>query len=144
MAANPLSSTNQRPVLEYAVAVLSVAAAFLVRYACDGWLGDRSALDFFLAATAVSAWYGGVGPSVFSIVLSTLLGLWFFVPPRRTLVVTEVVDLIEPPRSSSGSASRISLRDEQAPPGGTRRRLIANSTNASGSMGAPSPTSSWR
>jgi len=79
----------------YAVALVSVAAAFFVRYACDGWLGDRSALDFFLAATAFSAWYGGAGPSALSILLSTLLGLWFFVSPRRTLLITDVVDLIE-------------------------------------------------
>ena len=83
------------PVGRYAVAILSVAIAFFVRYACDGWLKDRSALDFFLAATAVSAWYGGAGPSVLSIVLSMLLGLWFFVPPRHTLLTTDTVDLLE-------------------------------------------------
>lgn len=83
------------PVGRYAVAVLSVGIAFFARYACDGWLRDRSALDFFLAATAVSAWYGGAGPSALSIVLSMLLGLWFFVSPRHTIFITDVVDLLE-------------------------------------------------
>jgi len=83
------------PVGRYAVAVLSVAVAFFARYVCDGWLKDRSALDFFLAATAVSAWYGGAGPSALAMVLSMFLGLWFFVPPRHTIFTTDVVDLIE-------------------------------------------------
>ena len=87
--------SRRSDIVRYGVAILSVIAAFLVRLACDHWLGDRSALDFFLAATAVSAWYGGAGPSALSILLSTLLGLWFFVSPRSTLVVTDVVDLIE-------------------------------------------------
>ena len=83
------------PVVRYSVALLSMAVAFFIRYACDGWLKDRSALDFFLAATAVSAWYGGAGPAAASIILSTLVGLWFFVPPRHTIFIMDTVDLIE-------------------------------------------------
>src|SRR6185503_3186380 len=44
---------------------------------------------------AVSAWFGGAGPATLSIALSTLLGLWFFVAPRHTLLITGVVDLLE-------------------------------------------------
>jgi signal transduction histidine kinase len=82
-------------LVRYSMAILSVGAAFLARYACDPWLKARSAQDFFLAAIAVSAWYGGAGPSALSILLSTLLAQWFFVPPRHTLIVTDVPDLIE-------------------------------------------------
>src|SRR5262245_58804503 len=88
-------SAKSHAAVRYAVALLSVAVAFFARYACDGWLKDRSALDYFLVATAVSAWYGGAGPATLSIILSTLLGLWFFVPPRHTISITETVDLIE-------------------------------------------------
>jgi K+-sensing histidine kinase KdpD len=70
-------------IARYGVALLSVAVAFFARLFCDHWLEDRSALDFFLAATAVSAWFGGAGPSIASILLSTLLGLWYFVEPRH-------------------------------------------------------------
>jgi len=87
--------SSRHPLVRYAVAVLSVAVAFFIRYACDGWLQDRSALDFFLAATAVSAWSGGAGPAGLSILLSTILGLWFFVSPRHTIFITDVVDLLE-------------------------------------------------
>lgn len=85
----------QPAAVRYTFALGSVAIAFFVRMACDHLLGDRSALDFFLAATAVSAWYGGAGPAILSIVLSTLVGQWFFVPPRHTLIFSDVVDLVE-------------------------------------------------
>ena len=87
--------SSPHPLVRYVVAVLSVAVAFFIRYACDGVLQDRSALDFFLAATAVSAWSGGAGPAAFSIVLSMILGLWFFVSPRHTIFITDFVDLLE-------------------------------------------------
>jgi signal transduction histidine kinase len=81
--------------VRYGVAILSVAAAFLARLACDGPLQDRSALDFFLAATAVSAWFGGAGPAALSIVLSTLVGSWAFVFPRHSFLTTQIPDVIE-------------------------------------------------
>ncbi|HVE41928.1 MAG TPA: ATP-binding protein [Planctomycetota bacterium] len=81
--------------VRYGVAILSVAAAFLVRYLCDPQLGSRSAQDFFLAATAVSAWYGGAGPSALSILLGTLLAQWFFAAPRHTLMVRDLADILE-------------------------------------------------
>jgi len=87
--------SRRTALVRYGVAIVSVAAAFLVRYACDPLLGSRSAQDFFLAATAVSAWYGGAGPSALSIVLSTLLAQWFFVEPRHSLMVSDVADLVE-------------------------------------------------
>src|SRR5215831_12798423 len=90
-----MQSFSSSVVVRYAAAIVSVAIAFFVRLFCDQWLKDRSALDFFLAATAFSAWVGGAGPSVLSILLSTLVGLWFFVPPRKTLLITDFVDLIE-------------------------------------------------
>lgn len=80
---------------QYGVALLSVAVAFFGRLAFDPILGDRSALDFFLVAAAASAWYGGVGPSALSLVLSLILGLWFFVPPRHSLRIGDIVDVVE-------------------------------------------------
>jgi signal transduction histidine kinase len=89
------SKFRRAAVVRYGVTLLSVAAAFLIRYFTDPWLGSRAAQDFFLVATAVSAWYGGAGPSVLSIVLGTLLSQWFFVEPRHSLIIRDLADYIE-------------------------------------------------
>jgi signal transduction histidine kinase len=86
---------GKSPVVRYGVALASVALAFAARLVCDPVLGDRSAQDFFLVAVAASAWFGGAGPSAVSLVASTLVGLWFFVPPRHSLLIADIVDMVE-------------------------------------------------
>ena len=94
-------SPSRNPKLElgtatkYGLSVLSVVAAFVARYALDDFFGDRSALDLFLVAVAASAWIGGAGPAFLAMVVSLLLGLWFFVPPRESFAMGTFVDRIE-------------------------------------------------
>jgi PAS domain S-box-containing protein len=60
----------------YGLAAISCALALAV-----AWPLDAPASCFFLAVTA-SALYGGIGPSLLSIVLSGLAFYYFFLPPR--------------------------------------------------------------
>lgn len=69
----------------YAVAVGLVAVAFALRYGVYGALDDRLAFAFFVPATIVAAWYGGLGPGLLAAVSGLLLGDYFFLSPHHSL-----------------------------------------------------------
>jgi signal transduction histidine kinase len=47
----------------------------------------RSVFDFFYAAVALSAWYGGFGPGVLASTFAVLTLDYFFIPPLHTLAL---------------------------------------------------------
>lgn len=79
----------------YGAALAIVFLMFSLRYGLAPYFGDRSALDLFLVAVLVSAWYGGVGPAVLALASSLFMGLWFFVPPHDSLLVPDLMDAVE-------------------------------------------------
>lgn len=72
----------------YADAALTVCAAIMFRVALDPALGEHSPFVIFLLALTSVAWFCGTGPGVLTVVLSTIVGQYFFVPPRYTLSLT--------------------------------------------------------
>jgi len=73
----------------YGAAVLAVVAIALLRGALTPLIG-RTNLPFtmFFYAVAFAAWFGGFRPAVLSIVLSLVIGAWFFAAPTRSLWVS--------------------------------------------------------
>jgi K+-sensing histidine kinase KdpD len=65
---------------KYAVAAGVVLAAFLLRYTIYGTLDHRLPFAFFLPATIIAAWYGGLGPGLLAATAGLLLGDYFFLP----------------------------------------------------------------
>lgn len=70
----PTPSTLQK----YAVAAGVVLLAFALRYGIYGTLDHRLPFAFFLPATIIAAWYGGLGPGLLAAVAGLLLGDYFF------------------------------------------------------------------
>ena len=68
------------PLQKYAVAVGAVALAFVLRYSIYGTLDHRLPFAFFVPATIVAAWYGGLGPGLLAALAGLLLGDYFFLP----------------------------------------------------------------
>lgn len=66
----------------YAVAVMVVAAAFVLRFWLYGGLNNRLPFGFFLPAAMIAAWYGGLGPGMLAAAAGLLLGDYFFLPPH--------------------------------------------------------------
>ncbi len=64
----------------YAVAVGVVMLAFALRYWLYASLETRIAFAFFLPATIIAAWYGGLGPGMLAALGGLLLGDYFFLP----------------------------------------------------------------
>ena len=76
-------------LLRYGAAVLAVVAIALLRGALTPLIG-RTNLPFtmFFYAVAFAAWFGGFRPALLSIVLSLLIGAWFFAAPTGSLLVS--------------------------------------------------------
>lgn len=71
--------------LSYALAPSSVAAALIFSLVVRRHFHLQYPLAwFFLAAVVVSVWYGGTGPGLVALILSTLAIDYFFFPPLYT------------------------------------------------------------
>jgi hypothetical protein len=55
--------------------------AFLIRLRLDPYLGDHLPFVTFLAATFITAWYGGIRPALFALFLGALAAL-YWLPSR--------------------------------------------------------------
>ena len=81
-------------VRRYALATAAVAAAFLISSALHPLVGDRVGYVLLFPAVAFSAWYCGIGPSVFATILAVVGATYGFTPsiqPFRVLTVEELV-----------------------------------------------------
>ncbi len=70
-------------VEKYAVAVVLIGVAFALRYKLYGTLDNRLPFSFFIPATIIAAWYGGLGPGLLAAVGGLVLGDYFFLPPHN-------------------------------------------------------------
>jgi PAS domain S-box-containing protein len=77
------SHLPRSPVTGYVLAVLITAAALGVRLWLEPLLGDRIPFATFFAALALTAWFGGAGPCLVSIVLSALAAWYFVLEPHK-------------------------------------------------------------
>ena len=68
----------------YAVAVLFTALAMLARWVIDPALGSHSPYTLFFAAVAASAWFGGLGPGLLTLLVGATYSFDLFVIPKIT------------------------------------------------------------
>jgi two-component system sensor kinase FixL len=68
-------------VLGYVVAVATVAASLVFRYALRDSFGQNVPYLQFVPAVILAAWYGGLGPGLVATALSALAAAYFFLPP---------------------------------------------------------------
>src|SRR4051794_27783920 len=86
--------SRARPaLLRYAWAFFTVALAVLV--VLLGPRVDRSAVVFFVAAVAVTAWFGGLGPALVATVLSVFAVDYVVLPPVYSLDLRGPDDAID-------------------------------------------------
>src|SRR5579859_5094982 len=70
----------------YLIAVLAVGLALATRLLVDGaWGNERAYFTFYLAAIITMCLAGG-GPGLLAVFSGLLLGTWFFVVPRHSLL----------------------------------------------------------
>ena len=78
----------------YAVAVVAIAAAVLVRRQVDPWLGSQVPYLLFFPAVLISAWYGGFGPGALATALGSVTAMYLYLPPDGLAVeATSILSL---------------------------------------------------
>src|SRR3954468_13311755 len=82
MKADRSARTASRAILGYALSVLSVAIATGATFLLEGYT-FRTPL--FFPAILLTTWFGGTGPGLFAVLLSTLSINFFFLEPRFAL-----------------------------------------------------------
>lgn len=79
---------NRKVLLQYFVAVCSVALATILRLTLDPLFGEKFPYITFIFAIVANAWYSGMGPSLASMVLGFLSAFYFFASPRGSFQVS--------------------------------------------------------
>jgi K+-sensing histidine kinase KdpD len=74
----------------YGCAVVSVVLAAAARMLLQPSVGEHHAFATFYLAVAFTAWYAGLGPALASLVLGSLLAVYFILPPAIAWGATTV------------------------------------------------------
>jgi PAS domain S-box-containing protein len=81
-----------RGIRGYALGVIAVVSALILRTAFDPIWGDRLAYAWFFLAVIVVARFASKGPQFFAIVAGGLVANWFFIQPRGSLQIASPLD----------------------------------------------------
>lgn len=87
MARRDLWGRSQPMFALYGAALLFVAVSFVCSFLLQRFF-PYPFLFFFFGAVMASAWFGGTGPGLLSVVLSTVLVDYFFVPPFNSFSIS--------------------------------------------------------
>src|SRR5262245_44260643 len=71
---------EDRPLLQYGVAVAAVAAVTLLRFLVESVLQGRTPYTLYYLAILLAAWCCGIGPTLLAVGLSLAAAWFFFVP----------------------------------------------------------------
>jgi PAS domain S-box-containing protein len=119
-----MSTPPRSPVIpNYAIAVLSVAAALVADLAFDRLLGAEPSASLFLCAVMLVAWVGGTGPAMLAAMLAILAYAYLLLQPEHSfalplknvprlallaIATTLAVSLIGAQRRAAASLRRVS------------------------------------
>jgi K+-sensing histidine kinase KdpD len=82
-----LGPMRRIPLQHYALAILSVGVALAASLVLEYFHFRVPSALLLLFAVAISSWYGGRGPALLAVILSTIGFYWYFVQPVRTIFI---------------------------------------------------------
>ena len=82
-----MSKDVRRILLEYAVAVLALGVAVLMRWMLDPILGDNQPFCTLYGGVAIAVWYGGYRPALLATALGYLAVNYLFIDPRGSIEI---------------------------------------------------------
>ena len=81
-------------VVGYLLAVVATAAAIVVRWLLDPWLGHRIPFVTLYAAVAITVWFGGWRPALLAALVGYFASDYLFVEPRRIVGLRDAADVV--------------------------------------------------
>ncbi len=82
------------PPATYALVFVVLAAAILLRYLLDPWLGDTVPLVTLFGAVAAAVWLGGFAPALAVTILGYLASEYLFIEPRGSFALGVLANFI--------------------------------------------------
>jgi PAS domain S-box-containing protein len=76
--------------LGYGIAAICTIVATLLRWWLDPVLENHIPFTTYYAAIMVTAWYGGVGPSILTLISGALLASILFIEPRNSILIYDL------------------------------------------------------
>lgn len=76
--------------LRYGIALISTALATVLRWWLDPVLESHIPFTTYYAAIMITAWYGGLGPSILALVSGALLASILFIEPRGSILIYDL------------------------------------------------------
>ena len=86
---------NFSAMTRYAFAVLAVIAASFLRWAFSATLGTGTPFILFFPTVVLVGWFGGLWPGLLSVVLSSLIAWYVFIPPAYSLELSDPTGLVQ-------------------------------------------------
>ena len=83
--------TGRSAFTYYAGAIFFVATSFVLTFPLQRFF-PYPFLFFFFGAVVASAWFGGSKPGLFSVIISTVVVDYFFVPPYRSFSISSTAE----------------------------------------------------
>src|SRR5688572_5352921 len=71
----------------YAIVLVAVVLGTLARWLLGPFVGDAHPFITYFAVVAFTAWWGGVGPGLASVILSAAAADFFFLPPPGEFMI---------------------------------------------------------
>jgi signal transduction histidine kinase len=90
-----LAPFRYRGFTPYAVGIVGVVVASLLRKLFDPYLGEHLSFSFDYLAVFMAAWTGGLWPAMATAILSSLVSNYFFTDPYLSLAINSVEELID-------------------------------------------------
>lgn len=91
----PIKFHSNRPrAVAYAVPVVVTMFALMLRHFLAPILGESAPLLVFIVPIILSAWYGGFGPGIVATFVAAMVGTYFFVPPRFSLILPTIAEVM--------------------------------------------------
>ena len=82
-----MPGTRGSRLLRYGFAFVAVALATALRLLLDPLVREQAPYTAYFLAIALTAWYGGLGPSLVALVASAGVSTYLFTPPRGSFLV---------------------------------------------------------
>src|SRR5215469_13023906 len=84
-----------RYIYSLCIAILSVVFVFIIKTDLGRVIGINAPFLLFFSAIMISSWFGGITAGLLSIIFSSLICLFFYLPPYNSFSINSYITITE-------------------------------------------------